>query len=389
MPSPPSPAPTPSATSGTPGASQLFSPFALRGLQLPNRIVVSPMCQYSADEGRATDWHVAHLGQLAMSGAGLLMVEATAVEPEGRITPGCLGLWNDDTQAALGKVLQSVRTMGSMPIAIQIGHAGRKGSSGRPWEGGQLIDPKSGGWRPVAPSAVAHLPGEAPPIALDEAGLAALRLRFVDSTRRAALLGLDAIELHAAHGYLLHEFLSPVANHRTDRWGGSLENRMRYPLEVFEAMRAAWPESKPLGVRVSATDWLDGGWDIEQTVAFARELALRGCDWIDVSSGGISPQQKIVLGPGYQVPFAQRIRQEVGIPVVAVGLITEPAQAEAILASGAADLVALARGLMWNPRWPWHAAAALGASVRVPHQYWRSQPRELKDVFGTISFGQR
>ena len=249
--------------------------------------------------------------------------------------------------------------------------------------------PEAGGWQPVAPSAVPHLPGEAPPTALDEAGLAALRLRFTDTTRRAAVLGLDAIELHAAHGYLLHEFLSPVANRRNDRWGGSLENRMRFPLEVFEAMRAVWPQDKPLGVRVSATDWLEGGWDIDQTIVFARELAQRGCDWIDVSSGGISPQQKIVLGPGYQVPFAQRIREAVSIPVMAVGLITEPAQAESILASGAADLVALARGLMWNPRWPWHAAAALGASVSVPHQYWRSQPREFKAVFGTIAFGQR
>ena len=387
--SPAAPSAVPSQTTPGAGGPQLFSPFALRGLRMPNRIVISPMCQYSADQGRATDWHLAHLGQLAMSGAGLLIIEATAVEPEGRITPGCLGLWDDPTQAALGAVLKAVRTMGSMPIALQIGHAGRKGSSGRPWEGGQLVAPEAGGWQPVAPSAVPHLPGEAPPTALDEAGLAALRLRFTDTTRRAAVLGLDAIELHAAHGYLLHEFLSPVANRRNDRWGGSLENRMRFPLEVFEAMRAVWPQDKPLGVRVSATDWLEGGWDIDQTIVFARELAQRGCDWIDVSSGGISPQQKIVLGPGYQVPFAQRIRDAVNIPVMAVGLITEPAQAESILASGAADLVALARGLMWNPRWPWHAAAALGASVSVPHQYWRSQPREFKDVFGTISFGQR
>jgi len=387
--SPAAPSAVPSSSSPISSGSHLFSPFALRGVRMPNRIVISPMCQYSADDGRATDWHLAHLGQLAMSGAGLLMIEATAVEPEGRITPGCLGLWDDTTQTALGAVLKSVRTMASMPIALQIGHAGRKGSSGRPWDGGQLIAPQAGGWQPVAPSAVPHLPGEVPPRALDEAGLTALRLRFADTTRRAALLGLDAIELHAAHGYLLHEFLSPVANQRTDRWGGSLENRMRFPLEVFEAMRAVWPQDKPLGVRVSATDWLEGGWDVDQTIVFARELAQRGCDWIDVSSGGISPQQKIVLGPGYQVPFAQRIREAVSIPVMAVGLITEPAQAEAVLSSGSADLVALARGLLWNPRWPWHAAAALGASVSVPHQYWRSQPRELTDVFGTISFGQR
>ena len=372
-----------------PAAPSLFSSFSLRELQLPNRIVIAPMCQYSADEGRATDWHLAHLGQLAMSGAGLLIIEATAVEPVGRITAGCLGLWDDETEAALGRVLQAVRSMGSMPIAIQLGHAGRKGSSERPWEGGQLVDPAQGGWQPVAPSAVPHKPSEKPPAAMDEAGLAALRERFVDSTRRADRLGIDAIELHAAHGYLLHQFLSPIGNQRTDRWGGSLENRIRYPLEVFEAMRAVWPASKPLGVRVSATDWVEGSWDIEQTVIFARELQKRGCDWIDVSSGGISPQQQIPLGPGYQVPFARRLRNELDMPVMAVGLITEPRQAQDILDAGDADLIALARGLLWNPRWPWHAAGALGSHVSVPRQYWRAQPRELKDVFGPISVGQR
>ena len=368
---------------------RLFSPLALRGLSLANRIVVSPMCQYSAEDGRAVDWHVAHLGQMAVSGAGLLLVEATAVEPLGRITAGCLGLWDDATEAALGRVLDAIRPFATTPVGIQLGHAGRKGSSGRPWEGGRLVPPSAGGWTPVAPSAVPHAAGEAPPIALDEAGLAAIRARFADSTRRAARLGLEAVELHAAHGYLLHQFLSPIANRRTDRWGGSLENRMRFPLEVFDAVRAEWPSDRPLGVRVSATDWVDGGWDTEQTIAFARALAARGCDWIDASSGGVSPLQKIPLGPGYQVPFAQRIREAVGVPVIAVGLITEPAQAEAIVASGQADLVALARGMLWNPRWPWHAAAALGASVAVPRPYWRAQPREYKDVFGAITFGQR
>lgn len=377
-------------TSSKPSGPLLFSPWTLAGLTLPNRIVVSPMCQYAADEGRAADWHTIHLGQMAASGAGLLLLEATAVEPIGRITPGCLGLWDDETEAALARVLTAVRTVSAMPIGIQLGHAGRKGSSGRPWELGGLIPAAQGGWQTVAPSAVPHAAGEAAPRALDEAELAALARRFADSAQRAARLGLQAIELHAAHGYLLHQFLSPLANRRTDRYGGSLENRMRWPLEVFDAVRAVWPTDRPLGVRVSATDWVEGGWDLDQTIAFARALAARGCDWIDVSSGGVSPAQKISLGPGYQVPFAERIRAEVpGMTVIAVGLITEPAQAEAILNQGQADLIALARGLLWNPRWPWHAAAALGASVSVPQAYWRAQPREYKDVFGAIRFGQR
>jgi len=376
---------SPSAGSGP----QLFRPLRLRGLDLPNRIVVSPMCQYSAIDGRPTAWHTVHLGQMAVSGAGLLLIEATGVEPAGRITPGCLGLWDDATEAAFATLLDAIRPLSDMPIGVQLGHAGRKASSGRPWEGGALIAAEAGGWTTVGPSALPHRDGETPPAALDEAGLAALRARFADSTRRAARLGLQAIELHAAHGYLLHQFLSPVANHRTDRYGGSLENRMRFPLEVFDAIRAEWPSDRPLGVRLSATDWVEGGWDPEQTVAMARALAARGCDWIDASSGGVSPRQQIPLGPGYQVPFAARIRAEVDIPVIAVGLITEPQQAEAIVASGQADMVALARGLLWNPRWPWHAAAALGASVSVPRPYWRAQPREYKDVFGEIRFGQR
>ncbi|MCX7228697.1 MAG: NADH:flavin oxidoreductase/NADH oxidase [Burkholderiales bacterium] len=379
----------PSSAPAAPTGPHLFTPFTMRGLTLPNRLVVSPMCQYSADEGHTNDWHVVHLGQMAMSGAGLLLIEATAVEPIGRITPGCVGLWDDATEAALARTLAAIRPLSTMPIGIQIGHAGRKGASARPWEGGAQVPLDAGGWIAVAPSAVPHAEHELAPRALDEAGLDALIERFADSTRRAARLGLEAIELHAAHGYLLHQFLSPIANRRTDRWGGSLENRMRFPLAVFDAMRAAWPSDRPLGVRVSSTDWVEGGWDIEQTVAFARALAERGCDWIDASSGGVSPKQSIPIGPGYQVPFAARLKAELDIPVIAVGLITEPAQAEAIVADGRADLVALARGLLWNPRWPWHAAAALGASVTAPEQYWRAQPREYKDVFGEIRVGQR
>jgi len=372
-----------------PTSPQLFRSIKMRGITLPNRIVIAPMCQYSADEGRMTDWHLAHLGQLAMSGAGMLIIEATAVEPIGRITAGCVGLWDDDTEAAMHRIIQSIRPMASMPIALQLGHAGRKASSQRPWEGGQLLAESEGGWQTVAPSAIPHLPTETPPLAFDEAGLAALRQRFADSTRRALRAGIDALELHCAHGYLMHEFLSPISNQRTDQWGGRLENRLRFPLAVFEAMRAEWPEDKPLGVRVSSSDWVEGGWDIEQTVAFAKALQKLGCDWIDASSGGVSPQQKIPLGPGYQVPFAARLRAELDMPVMAVGLITEPSHAEQILVDGQADMIASARGMLWNPRWPWHAAAALGAQVSVPKPYWRSQPSAFKEVFGAIRQGGR
>ena len=372
-----------------PSPSRLFSPIRLRSLELANRIVVSPMCQYSAVDGCATAWHTVHLGQLALSGAGLLMVEATAVEPIGRIGPGCLGLYDEACETALAGVLAALREVSPMPLAIQLAHAGRKGSSARPWEGGQLIGADAGGWQPVAPSAVPHLEAEPPPRALTRADLDALTARFADATERASRLGFDALELHCAHGYLLHEFLSPLANLREDDWGGSLENRMRYPLEVCAAVRAAWPAHKPLGVRVSATDWVDGGWDLPSTIEFARRLRGLGVDWIDASSGGASPKQRITLGPGYQVPFAEAIRREVGIPVIAVGLITEPQQAEDIVAGGKADMVALARGLLYDPRWPWHAAAALGASVEAPRQYWRSQPGGNRQLFGSTSFGMR
>ena len=369
--------------------STLFSPLALRDLHLVNRIVVSPMCQYSADRGRATDWHMVHLGHLALSGAGLLCVEATAVEADGRITPGDLGLWDDQTEAALARVLKAIRAYSPIPVSVQLAHAGRKASSNKPWDGGQLISVADGGWLPSAPSAVSSRPEEPPPLALDVTGLNRVREAFVSSARRAHRLGIDAIELHMAHGYLLHQFLSPLANRRTDEYGGSLANRMRFVLEVFAAVREVFPRNKPVGVRVSATDWVPGGWDLEQTVALGQELKKLGCDWIDVSSGGVSPQQKITLGPGYQVPFAERIKRDVGLPTIAVGLITEPAQAEQILANGQADMIALARAMLYDPRWPWHAAAQFGASVQAPHQYWRSQPHELKTLFGETSFGQR
>lgn len=369
--------------------SALFQPIALRGLTLPNRIVVSPMCQYSAKDGAAVAWHMIHLGSLALSGAGLLTIEATAVEPDGRITPADLGLWDDVTGAALRPVLAAIRQYSGIAVAMQLAHAGRKASSRIPWEDGQQIPLSEGGWLTSAPSAVPQKPGETLPVELDRAGLARVRDAFAAAASRAARLGIDALEIHGAHGYLLHEFLSPLSNHRTDEYGGSLENRMRFPLEVFDAVRAAFPDDRPVGVRVSASDWMEDGWDIAQTIAFAGELKKRGVDWIDASSGGISPDQKITLGPGYQVPFAEAIRKATGLPTVSVGLITDVRQAEDIVASGKADLVALGRGLLYDPRWPWHAAAELGATVEAPPQYWRAPPHAHKDLFGAIVHGGR
>jgi NADPH2 dehydrogenase len=369
--------------------SSLFSPIELRGLKLPNRITVSPMCQYSAENGSATDWHFTHINSLALSGAAMFCIEATHVEDIGRITPGCLGLYGDANEAALKPILASVRKHSKAAVAMQLAHAGRKASSARPWDGGQLIPPDKGGWQTQAPSAVPHKEGEAAPLALDDAGLARIRDAFVASARRAERLGIDAIEVHGAHGYLMHQFLSPISNKRTDKYGGSLENRMRYPLEVFDAVRAAFPDKKPVGIRVSATDWVEGGWDLPQTIEFAKELKKRGVDWIDVSSGGVSPLQKIPLGPGYQVPLAQGVKQATGVITMAVGLITEAKQAEDIVTSGKADMVALARGMLYDPRWGWHAAAELGGEVTAPPQYWRSQPSTQKALFGTTTFGAR
>ena len=361
--------------------SKLFSPISLGRQALSNRVVIAPMCQYSAVDGQATDWHLIHLGHLSFSGAGLLYIEATAVTPEGRISPTDLGLWSDQTEAALGRVLESIRQYSAMPIAIQLAHAGRKASTRAPWDGGRQLAPGDGGWQTLAPSALPWAEGELPPRALDEAGLRHVRDAFVASAQRALRLGLNVVELHAAHGYLLHQFLSPLTNLRDDQYGGSLENRMRFPLEVFDAVRAAVPAELPVGVRISATDWVDGGWEIEQSVAFAQALQQRGCAFIHVSSGGLSPAQQIPAAPGYQVPFAERIRRETGMTTIAVGLITEPEQAERIVASGQADMVALARGMLYDPRWPWHAAAKLGAQVDAPKQYWRSQPAAFKRLF--------
>jgi 2,4-dienoyl-CoA reductase-like NADH-dependent reductase (Old Yellow Enzyme family) len=369
----------------------LFEPLALRGLQLANRIMISPMCQYSAVEGCATAWHYAHLLSLAGSGASLLCLEATAVTREARITPGCLGLWDDTCEAALAPVIRLIRSTSPIKLALQLGHAGRKGSSRRPWEGGKLLPPEEGGWVAEAPSPVAHAPGEEQPRELARHDLARLREAFAASARRAARLDFDALELHMAHGYLLHQFLSPVSNRRSDEYGGDPARRMRFPLEVFDAVREAFPADRPLGVRVSATDWLDEeeSWTPALTLELVRRLQARGCDWVDVSSGGISPRQKITPAPGYQVPFAQALRQATGMTTIAVGLITEPRQAEDIVASGQADMVALARGVLYDPRWPWRAAAALGGVVPGPRQYWRGLPKEAARIFGDMSFGQR
>jgi 2,4-dienoyl-CoA reductase-like NADH-dependent reductase (Old Yellow Enzyme family) len=369
--------------------SALFSPLTLRSVTLRNRIVVSPMCQYSAERGEASEWHMIHLGHLALSGAGLLCIEATAVEPDGRITAGDLGLWDDATEAALMPVLAAIRKHSHVPVAMQLSHAGRKASSHVPWAGGQLVPVSEGGWLPHAPSALPHKAGEEPPLALDNAGLSRIREAFAASVRRAARLGIDALEVHAAHGYLLHQFLSPIANQRTDEYGGSRENRWRFPLEIFDIVRAAFPADKPVGVRVSATDWVEGGITLEDTIAFAHELKKRGCDWIDVSSGGVSPLQKIPLEPGYQVPFAQAVKKATGLTTIAVGLITDAQHANGLVESGDADLVAMARAMLYDPRWPWHAAAQLGASVEAPPQYWRSQPRDQKTLFGETTLGQR
>lgn len=355
---------------------KLFEPITIGDLALANRIVIAPMCQYSAVDGCMTDWHLIHLGHLALSGAALLTIEATSVLPEGRISYRDVGLYDDATEVAMARTLESVRRHSPIPIAIQLAHAGRKASTDLPWHGGKQIPPSAeNGWQTHAPSALSFAGADNAPIALDDSGLKRVRDSFADAAGRAARLGIDAVQLHGAHGYLLHQFLSPLSNQRTDDYGGSLENRMRLPLEVFDAVRAAFPAEKPVTVRVSGTDWVAGGWDIEQTIAFAQALEARGCSAIHVSSGGLDERQEIPIGPSYQVPLASAVKKAVRIPVIAVGLITEPEQAEAIVGTGDADLIALARTILYNPRWPWHAAAQLGGQVTAPNQYLRSEPR--------------
>lgn len=361
---------------------KLFSPFQVGGLALANRIVIAPMCQYSAQDGCMTDWHLMHLAHLAVSGAAALTVEATAVLPEGRISYADVGLYSDACEKAMSRVIEGVRRWSDIPLAIQLAHAGRKASTDLPWRGEARIPAdRPNGWVPVAPSTVPFKPDDPAPMSMDVSAIRSVREAFVGAARRSASLGFDAIQLHSAHGYLLHEFLSPLSNRREDEYGGSLANRMRFPLDIFDAVRAAFPADRPVTVRVSATDWAEGGWNLEQTIAFAQALEARGCGAINVSSGGLTPAQQIPIGPNYQVPLARAVKAATSMPVVAVGLITEPEQAEAILATGDADLVALGRAFLYDPRWPWHAAAHFRHQIKIPPQYLRSEPRRFKDLF--------
>jgi 2,4-dienoyl-CoA reductase-like NADH-dependent reductase (Old Yellow Enzyme family) len=353
--------------------SHLFSPLAIGPIELANRIVVSPMCQYSASDGSASDWHLQHLMQLALSRAGMVVVEATAVERIGRISHGCLGLYSDANEAALARALDAARRVAApgTRFAIQLAHAGRKASCQRPWEGGRPLSPTEDAWPMVAPSPVAFTPEGPPPQALDAKGMARVSAAFSQAAERAVRLGFDAIELHAAHGYLLHSFLSPLSNLRKDEFGGTREGRMRFPLEVARAVRAIVPRGVALGARITGTDWADGGLGVEDAITFATALKGAGLDYVCVSGGGAVAQVKIPLGPGYQVPFAAKVRAATGLVTRAVGLIVTPEQAEAILAAGEADCIALARALLDDPRWVWHAAERLGATISVPPPYAR------------------
>jgi 2,4-dienoyl-CoA reductase-like NADH-dependent reductase (Old Yellow Enzyme family) len=353
-------------------SSPLFSPIDLRGVRFENRVVVSPMCQYSAVEGTACDWHVVNLGHLALSGAGLVFFEATHVSPEGRITPSCLGLYDDDNEAGMARVVRFLRLWTRSKVGVQLAHAGRKASTLPPWEGGgPLRDARA--WTPVAPSPIPYDDHAPVPWELDDEGMRKVRDDFVSAVRRCVRLDVDAIELHFAHGYLAHQFLSPLSNRRADRYGGSPANRMRFPLELFDAARAAWPQTRPLGVRISATDHVEGGWNLDEASAFACELRRRGCDFVDCSSGGLSPAQRIDAYPGYQVGFARRIRDDAQVPTIAIGGITDPDMASRIVADGDADFVALARGFLRDPRWVWNAADELGGDAFVPNQYRRAR----------------
>ena len=354
-------------------SDSLFSPLHLRSVVFPNRIGVSPMCEYSSEDGFANDWHMVHLGARAQGGAGLVMMEASAVTAEGRISINDLGIWKDEHIEKLSQIVRFIHSQGAR-AGIQLAHAGRKGSMTAPFGGERLLTPEEGRWEPVAPSAIPFSPTYAVPKALDEVGIEGVVKAFAYAAKRAEASGFDFVEIHGAHGYLLHEFVSPLANQRTDRYGGSFENRIRMPLEVADAVRGAWPERLPLFMRISATDWAEGGWTADESVELARHLGRHGVDLIDVSSGGMVPNAKIPAGPGFQVPFAQRIRKEAGIPTAAVGLITDPLQANGIIASGEADIVLLAREMLRDPYFPLRAASALGEPSTWPKQYLRAAP---------------
>ena len=350
----------------------LFSPLTIRDVTFRNRIVVSPMCEYSSEDGFANDWHLVHLGSRAVGGAGAVLTEATAVVPEGRISPADLGIWKDDHIEMLARIFAFIESQGAVP-GMQLAHAGRKASTSVPWEGDAPVNPAHGGWKPIdAPSAIAFAPGFQVPRPMDERAIRHVVSAFRDAARRVLDAGGKVIEIHAAHGYLLHEFLSPLSNHRTDRYGGSFENRSRIVCEVAEAVRSVWPERYPVFVRVSATDWVDGGWTADDSVALANALKPAGVDLIDCSSGGLVKGAPIPAGAGYQVPFADRIRRECGLLTGAVGLITDPMQADEIIRNGHADVILMARELLRDPYWPLHAAARLHQKVAIPRQYLRA-----------------
>ena len=353
-------------------SSKLFSPLLIKSITLKNRIAISPMCQYSASDGFANDWHLVHLGSRASGGAGLIIQEATAVSPEGRISPEDLGLWKDEQIEKMQQINRFIVSQNSVP-GIQLAHAGRKASAASPWNGGRKVAIEQGGWDPVAPSAVAYHNNEKPPIVLDKTGIQKVISDFKLATKRAVQAGFQVLEIHAAHGYLIHQFLSPLSNFRTDEYGGSFENRIRLTLEVVEAVQTAWPENLPLFVRISATDWAEGGWNIEESVQLSKILKENGVDLIDVSSGGAVSHQQIPLGPNYQVPFAESIKKEIGILTGAVGLITEATQAEEIITTGKADLVLFARESLRNPNLGLTFAHDLNAAIEWPKQYERAK----------------
>lgn len=360
---------------------QLFTPVRLGQQTLRNRIIIPPMCQYSAINGKPTPWHLMHYGSLSHSGAGMLIFEATAICPEGRLSPHDLGLWDDSTKLAMANLLKAIKQYASIPLAVQLVHAGRKASMPEPWRKQVHLPFEQGGWKTVAPSAIAFNTNYDTPTPLTLKEIKTIINQFAEAAKRADQAGFDVIEIHGAHGYLIHQFLSPLSNHREDQYGGSLENRMRFALEVFKAIRDVFPAEKAVGMRISATDWVKDGWDLKQSLALAAALKDLNCSFIHVSTGGLHRDQQIPIGPNYQVPFAQVIKQQVGMPTITVGLITEPNQAEAIIGTNQADMVAIGRGIIFSPHWVWQAAADLGAQVAVPPQYLRCQPHRFKNLF--------